>query len=97
MHDVTGRVRRLLAEREQPVADLATQLDRMPMPSILQRGYGVGLHPPSEPIEGGPMQWDGRSRGAPAPNTHVEDQLGVAVWQRGAVQGAPSSTSQGAS
>ena len=58
LYHVTGRVGRLLAERDQPVAGLATQLDRVPMPSIVQGGDWIGLDALSKPIDRSLMPGD---------------------------------------
>ena len=60
LDDMTGRVRRLLAEIKRPLACFAPELERMPVPSIAQRRQRIGLEAFLEPINGGLMPGDER-------------------------------------
>lgn len=51
LHHMARRVGRLLAQRQQPVTHLATQLERMSMPPIVQGRDWIGLETLAESID----------------------------------------------
>jgi hypothetical protein len=56
LHYMAGRMGSASAELKHPLAHFASELERMPMPPIVQRGQWICLETLSQPINGDWME-----------------------------------------